>query len=66
MPEYELKDIVHETKHYWALRIKTGFEVYKKGPTHSTCCAQFGYTGDTGLFRAIAETKRREKLEVTP
>lgn len=55
----KLKDIVHEEGPYWVLRVAKGFEVYKNGVTHSTRCAHFGYTGDEGLRRAIAECRRR-------
>lgn len=62
MMSYQLKDVVHETKDYWALKTKTGFEVYKNGITHSTRCSQIGFTGDEGLEKAIAECDRRQSL----
>lgn len=52
-------DIMHETNSHWVRRIKTGFEVYKKGITHSTRCAQIGYTGTIGLDKAITECNKR-------
>ena len=55
-----LKDVLHESKHHWVLRIEGGFEVYRVGITHSTRCAQIGYTGDVGLQKAIAECARRD------
>lgn len=54
---YKLKDIIYETKNYWVLRTKKGFEIYKIGITYSTKCAQFGYKGKN---KAIEEAKRRE------
>lgn len=59
---YKLADVVHETAQHWVLRVPGGFEVYKTGVTHSTRCAQIGFTGDEGLQRAISECVRRERL----
>jgi len=58
------KDIMHETPNYWVLRIKTGFEVYKTGITHSTRCARIGFKGDVGLSKAITECNKRQLTEV--
>ena len=57
---YKESDIMHETKNYWVLRLQKGFEVYKKGITHSTRCAQIGFSGEKGLNRAIFECNKRE------
>lgn len=56
------KDIVVETKNYWALRTPKGYEVYKTGITHSVRCARIGFTGQEGLERAKQECLRREQL----
>ena len=53
-------DIVYERGTYWVLRVKTGFEVYRNGITHSTRCAQIGFQGEKGRQRAIEEINRRE------
>ncbi len=53
-------DIVYESGEHWVLKIKSGFEVYKNGVTHSTRCAEIGWKGEKGLNKAIAECKRRE------
>jgi len=51
----------YETANFWVLVLDNGaHEVYQKGITHSTRCAQIGHTGETGLARAIAECSRRE------
>lgn len=65
MSDYKLKDVVHETKNYWVLRVKNGFEVYKSGITHSVRCARIGWKGKEGLNKAIAECDRREKEHET-
>ena len=57
---YKLSDVMYETESYWVLRIKSGFEVYRNGLTHSTRCAQIGWTGDRGLQKAITEANRRQ------
>ncbi len=57
---YKASDVLHETTRYWVLRLPKGFEVYRKGITHSTRCAQIGIPGDRGLQRAKAECERRE------
>ncbi len=61
---YKLKDIIYETKNFWVLRVKSGFEVYKINVTHSTRCAQIGWEGEKGRERAIAECNKREELIV--
>ena len=58
----KLSDVKHETKHFWVLQVKHGFEVYKTGITHSVRCAQIGYKGEIGLNKAIAECERRELI----
>lgn len=53
-------DILYENPTHWVARsAKTGFEVYRKGITHSTRCASIGFEGDRGLQRAKAEADRR-------
>ena len=54
-------DILYETGDYWVLKVKTGYEVYKNGLTHSVRCAQIGYKGQVGLTKAINEADRREQ-----
>jgi len=56
----KLSDIVYETGDYWVMKVKTGFEVYKVGATHSTRCAIIGWTGKNGLNKAIAEANKRD------
>lgn len=54
----------HETPNYWINPVgEKGFEVYKLGLTHSTRCAQIGFTGAEGMKRAIAECDRREAAD---
>lgn len=60
MASYKLKDVVFEQGKHWVLRVDGGYEVYRTGVTHSTRCAQIGYTGERGLQKAIAEAQRRE------
>ena len=57
--DYKEKDIAYEKGDYWVLRVKHGYEVYKKGITHSTRCGIIGYTGEWGLNRAIDECEKR-------
>lgn len=58
------QDIVFESGKYWIVDTKKkGFEVYKSGITHSTRCAQIGWTGQVGLDRAKQEIKRRQELD---
>lgn len=60
---YREQDIEHETENFWVLNVgKRGFEVYRKGTTHSTRCAQIGNGPgpNLGIERAIAECNRRE------
>jgi hypothetical protein len=58
------QDIVFESGKYWVFDAKKkGFEVYKTGVTHSTRCAQIGWTGQVGLDRAKQEIKRRQELD---
>ena len=58
---YKLNDIKHETPNYWVLSVTNGYEVYKKGLTHSTRCAIIGYSNGAGLKRAIKECNKREQ-----
>jgi hypothetical protein len=61
---YKESDIAYEKGPFWVLNLKVkGFEVYRTGITHSTRCAQIGFTGDEGLKRAIAEIDRRMAKE---
>lgn len=63
---YRESDIAYEKDPFWVLNLEAkGFEVYKTGITHSTRCAQIGYTGANGFARAIAEIERRLAKEVT-
>lgn len=56
---YLLKDIRHETQDFWVLDVGTkGFEVYRKGATHSTRVASIGKS--MGLERAISECQQRQ------
>jgi hypothetical protein len=58
------QDIVFESGKYWVFDAKKkGFEIYKSGITHSTRCAQIGWTGQVGLDRAKQEIKRRQELD---
>jgi hypothetical protein len=57
-------DIIFESGNYWIFDAKQkGFEVYKTGITHSTRCAQIGWTGQVGLDRAKQEIKRRQEID---
>jgi len=57
----KLKDILYENSSHWVKRVKTGYEVYRIGVTHSTRCAQIGWpNSDKGLKRAIAEADKRD------
>lgn len=59
---YKLEDVKHETPNFWVLDLHDrGYEVYRKGGTHSTRCAQIGWPGAVGLEKAIAECERRQK-----
>lgn len=60
--QYHLKDVVHETDDHFILRVPFGFAVYRKHSSYSVRCAQIGFTGITGLQRAINEVERREAL----
>lgn len=60
---YKEKDIVHEGKNHWVLRVKPGyFEVYKRGITHSVRCdiIQFSNDESKALTRAIELCNRRD------
>lgn len=60
---YKLKDVKHETHNFWVLDVgDRGYEVYKKGITHSVRCGQIGRS--FGLQRAIDECERRQRDEV--
>lgn len=55
-------DILYENATHWVARApegRKGFEVYRKGVTHSTRCAIIGFEGDKGLQRAKNEANRR-------
>jgi hypothetical protein len=57
-------DIIFESGNYWIFDAKQkGFEVYKTGITHSTRCAQIGWTGQVGLDRAKQEIKKRQEID---
>ncbi len=55
--------IVYENSTHWVKSIKSGFEIYRKGVTHSVRCAQIGFKGTQGINRAIKEADRRENDE---
>lgn len=58
---YRLQDIKHETHDFWVLDVGAkGFEVYRKGCTHSTKVASIGPGPRHGLPRAIEEAQRRQ------
>lgn len=59
---YNLKDVMHESKYHWVLRVTGGYEVYRIGITHSTRCAQIGFTDNMGLLKAITECTRRDNI----
>ena len=54
------QNIVYEGKTYWVLKIVDGYEVYRKGITHSVRVSQIGFTGPEGLDKAIKDCKNRE------
>jgi hypothetical protein len=56
---YILEDVVYELGDYYALKVETGFEVYKEGITHSVRCARIGWSGNKGKQKAIDEINRR-------
>ena len=57
---YKESDIAYEKGQFWVLNLGSkGFEVYKNGITHSTRCAVIGFSGQSGLDRAILEIDRR-------
>jgi hypothetical protein len=57
---YKSSDIVAETDNHFAIRVKNGFEIYRRGLTHATRVAQIGWTGKEGLERTRKEIARRE------
>jgi hypothetical protein len=56
-------DIMHENSTHWVLRTATGFEVLRKGLTHSTRCAVFGRNLPSALSRAIADADKRHAAQ---
>jgi hypothetical protein len=56
---YAETEIPHETPNYWVLRVKTGFELYRAGLTHSTRVGRYGHGY---LQRAIDDCNMREML----
>lgn len=61
---YREQDIRHETRSFWVLDVgQKGFEVYRKGATHSTRVASVGLGPSLGLSRAIEECERRQLAE---
>lgn len=56
---YKLEDVVYELGDYFAVKVKTGFEVYKNGATHPARCARIGWGGEKGKQKAIDEINRR-------
>lgn len=57
---YKVKDILHETSDFFVLKVGNGVEVYRKGCTHSTRCAQI-YLGSKSRERGIQECERRQR-----
>ena len=60
--DYDIKDVVFETETHFALKVKSGFEVFRAETTHAVRCAQIGFVGKAGLNKAIIECKKREAL----
>lgn len=61
------RDIAYENDTHWVLRKSAGFEVYRKGVTHSVRCAIIGFKGEKGLTRAKEEAdKRHAALAAVP
>jgi hypothetical protein len=59
-------DILYEIGKYWVTHCKTGHEVYKNGVTHSTRCAQIGFSDpEKSLSRAIDEANGRHDRDQT-
>ena len=58
-----MKNLVYEGKIYWVLKVVGGYEVYKKGVTHSVRVSQIGFKDTKGRERAIRDCKNREALE---
>ena len=56
------KNLIYETKNFWVLKIKSGFEVYKTGIVYSIRCTQIGWQGEKGKQKAIIEANRRQAL----
>lgn len=63
MSSYKEKDIVIEVFDHWVLKVKTGFEIYKTGITHSTRCAQLG-KGEDYKKRAILDCYKRSQVVI--
>jgi hypothetical protein len=57
---YKSSDIVVGTDDHFAIRVKNGFEIYRRGLTHATRVAQIGFPGKEGLERVRKEIARRE------
>lgn len=57
--------IVYESGNYWVSKSRTGFEIYKICPTHSTKVATIGFTCIDGEERYRNEILRREILDET-
>lgn len=54
------EEYIYWIKGYHVIQVKTGYEVYKEGLTHSTRCAQIGWPdSDYGKQKAIEECVRR-------
>lgn len=56
---YKIKDVIYETEHYFVLKVAKGVEVYEKGITHSTRCAQI-YLSNGSEDRGVLECDKRE------
>lgn len=59
---YNASQIAYENGEFWVLTLPDsgGYEVYRKGITHSTRCAHYGRI-QNALQRAIADADRRAK-----
>lgn len=59
MASYKESDIMYENDSHWVLKVKIGFEVYRKTITHSVRCGIFG-RGEHYLNRAKEHANQRD------
>ena len=57
---YKITDVMYETDNHFLLKVKGGYEGYRKGITHATRCAVIGWEGEKGFVRGRDELDRRE------